>query len=83
MVIPCSLGQLMPLLDPDAGRSMIREVVQQVVWNGETNSVRLSLNMDALRKGFRTPIEPVMSACIPVLACLVSPREEPLSADPQ
>ena len=60
-----SLGQLMPLLDPVAERALIREVVQEIVWNAETSGVRFSLNLAVLARGFRRPIEMVMSACRP------------------
>ena len=60
-----SLGQLMPLLDPAADRALIREVIQEVVWNPETDGIRLSLNLAALARGFQRPLEMVMSVCTP------------------
>lgn len=48
-----------------AERALIREVVQEIVWNAETSGVRISLNLAVLARGFRRPVEIVMSVCRP------------------
>ena len=58
-----SLGQFLPLLDPNGERELIRQVVGEVVWNADTRSIRLSLDLNALTHGFAQPLGQVTSVC--------------------
>ena len=46
-----ALCQVIPLLDPESERALIRNVVQEVVWNAETSGVRILLNWEMLASG--------------------------------
>ena len=46
-----ALCQVIPLLEPRSERVLIRNVVQEVVWNAETRGIRIMLNWEALASG--------------------------------
>jgi hypothetical protein len=46
-----ALCQVVPLLDPASEQALIRNVVQEVVWNAETASLRILLNWEMLASG--------------------------------
>jgi len=48
-----ALCQVIPLLDPASEQALIRNVVQEVVWNAETAGVRILLNWEMLASGLR------------------------------
>jgi hypothetical protein len=48
-----ALCQVIPLLDPASERALIRNVVQEVVWNAATTSIRILLNWGILASGLR------------------------------
>jgi len=48
-----ALCQVIPLLDPAAEQGLIRNVVQEVVWNAEKASLRILLNWEMLASGLR------------------------------
>jgi len=48
-----ALCQVTPLLDPAAEQGLIRNVVQEVVWNAEKASLRILLNWEMLASGLR------------------------------
>lgn len=48
-----ALCQVIPLLDPAAEPGLIRNVVQEVVWNAEKASLRILLNWEMLASGLR------------------------------
>ncbi|MBK9168373.1 MAG: hypothetical protein IPM24_13010 [Bryobacterales bacterium] len=58
-----SLGQVLPLLDPNGEREVIRKVVQEVVWHADTRGIRLTLNLKALTEALPQPIGFVTSVC--------------------
>lgn len=54
---------MLPLLDPNGERELIREVVEEVVCNADTWGIRLSINLNALTHGFPQPIGLVTNVC--------------------
>ena len=58
-----SLGQVLPLLDPNGERELVRKVVQEVVWNADSLGIRLTLDMKTLAEGIPQPIELATNVC--------------------
>jgi hypothetical protein len=58
-----SLGQILPLLDPKAEREFLRDAVHEVIWNADTQGIRLTLNLKALTEGLPLPIGLFTSVC--------------------
>jgi len=58
-----SLGQVLPLLDPNDERELIRRVVQEIAWNADSQGVRLALDLKALAEGIPRPVGLATSVC--------------------